>query len=272
MIEIFAGILVLLLSGLFIILGIGGSSILIPIFYSIGISMDQARLAGLATLFVSTGTALVIYLRSSLFKKSDLQEIALILFGMLIAIPFGVWLGNTLDDNILIGLFSLSLFASAFAMAFEKKIVKSERKKGLTFAQEGEIGILAGLEVSIFRIALIRGAVGGGAGLATGMLGIGSGIFIMPSLILTGTEPKRAAILSVACMFVASLFSIVNQLAYYAPSDYSLMLICAFAALIGSYVGATLLATGRVKGEFIKKAFPLVLVALAIKLAFDFFA
>lgn len=259
-------VIVLALSGACILLGIGGSSIFIPIFIQLGIDVYNARLAGLAIVVVSTGVTSYIYIKQKLITRADFSEVAFILLGMLIAIPIGVNLSLILSDKVILGFFSLALFISAFSVLDPKKHLK---KAGL-LADEG-IGFFEGIGSSVIGATALRSFTGGSAGIVNGTLGVGGGIFIVPALILTGSKPRKAAVLSIVCVFIGSLFSIFNHLSLGTP-DYILIITVGAAALIGSYFGSKSFCEGAISNDAIRKAFPILLIAFAIKLAIDYFS
>ena len=249
---------VLLLSGVFVMLGIGGSSIFIPILTSLGISIKEAIMAGLFINIVSTGLATSIFMHKGLFKFEDLKHSSLILLGMVIAIPVGVWVSNLLSPNQLTGLFSAALFILAIVM-----LRGSPKPKEHLSGKPGAKGSM--------QSHAILASIGGLAGLANGILGIGGGVFKVPSLIMHGMPARRAARISIACTFIGSVYSFANHLVYTSP-NFSLLAFVGGAAFIGSFAGSSLTAAGKVPENAIKNFFPLLLVAFAIKLASDFLA
>jgi uncharacterized protein len=259
-------LIVLALSGALVMIGIGGSSVMIPIFMQLGIDAYNARLAGLAIVAVSTGLSSYVYIKQKLIKREDFSEVVFILLGMLIAIPIGVNLSLILSDKIILGSFSLILFISAFSILDPKKHLI---KAGL-LADEG-IGFFEGIGSSVLGATALRSLTGGSAGIVNGTLGIGGGIFMVPALILTGSKPRKAAVLSVVCMALGSLFSFFNHIILGTP-DYTLIGSVAVAAAISSYFGSKCFCDGGVSNSAIRRAFPILLIAFAIKLAIDFFS
>ncbi len=254
---------VLLLSGIFATLGLGGASVYVPIFFWLGIPLEIAIAAGLFINVVSTGISTLNYHAGKLL---DLKAAFWILAGALIGAPIGVWLSTALPQKMIIGLFSFVLLAGALRMAFGN--IKP-RKKGGALA-EGEAGFLEEVGASVFGIAIRRGAAGGATGMVSGTLGIGGGIFLVPFLIESGFSPKKAAVLSTFVVFFASLFGLLGH-ALVANLDYTFLFATGFAAFVGAFFGSKEMAEGRIKDGMIRKAFVILLVIFGLKLAYDFF-
>ncbi|PIT84060.1 hypothetical protein COU37_05380 [Candidatus Micrarchaeota archaeon CG10_big_fil_rev_8_21_14_0_10_45_29] len=255
-------LIVLFFSGFFVVFGIGGASVFVPIFATLGIGIKEAIIAGLFINIVSTGVATIIFAKGGLFKFRDLKDALSILLGMLFAIPAGVFISNMLSSQILVGLFSLSLFACSFFMLKEGEKAKDA---------QGGASKVQNINAGKFSSTLVLALVGIIAGLANGILGIGGGVFIVPALIMNGMFARRAAIISVACTFFGSIFSLSNHLAY-GKANFPLLGAVGAAALIGALAGSHLFSSGKVSSPMITRAFPFLLILLAIKLALDFFA
>lgn len=258
-------IIVLFLSAITIMFGIGGASVAIPVFYFLGMDISQAKLAGLVIVMVSSAAAGCAYLGKKMIAKKDAKNAAAAFFAMLIVTPAGAALASALDERSLIGLFSLALFASAAMVVFGKKISCAG---GRVNADENAVKNLAanfgGKKAFAFQIA---GGIA--AGLANGALGIGGGIFLVPAFVMSGEDCTKAAILSIICMFFASILGFASNAAYIAP-EYSLLVPIAIAATMGAYAGANLVASKRIGSAVLEKYLPIVLVLFAIKLAIDF--
>jgi uncharacterized membrane protein YfcA len=253
-------IIVLFLSAIAIIFGIGGASIAIPIFYFMGMEISQARFAGLVIVMVSSAVAGYAYLGKKMIARKDIEKASIAFIAMMAATPAGALLASALDERSLVGLFSLALFASAAMVVFGKKISCGRADAADEKAAKNSYGIKA----AVFQI-------GGGiaAGLANGALGIGGGVFLVPAFVMAGEECAKAAILSVICMFFASILAFASNAAYIEP-DFSLLVPVAIAAAIGAYFGANLIIRKKVDSKTIEKFLPAVLVLFAIKLAIDF--
>ncbi|VVB98354.1 Sulfite exporter TauE/SafE [uncultured archaeon] len=259
---IIAFIVVLSLSGVFALLGLGGASIYVPIFFWLGIPLEQAIPAGLFLNVVSTGVSSFNY-RGMFNPKAAFW----ILAGVLVGAPIGVWLSGALPQKLIIGLFALVLILAALRMIFGK--IKQAKKDGAI--QEGEAGFVEEIGASVLGISITRGAAGSLTGVISGTLGIGGGVFLVPFLIETGFQPKKAAVLSTFVVFFASLFSLLGHAAM-RSLDYNFLIMTGAAALIGAFFGSRMMAQGKVDDALVKKAFAVILILFGLKLAADFFA
>jgi len=108
--------------------------------------------------------------------------------------------------------------------------------------------------------------IGLGAGILSGVFGIGGGIVIVPSLIyLAKMPPQQAAGTSLAAL-VLPLGAAVGAYTYYKAGHLELMpaLYIALGMVAGAFIGAQV-AT-HVDGQLLKRAFAVLLVVMAIKM------
>jgi len=109
-------------------------------------------------------------------------------------------------------------------------------------------------------------AIGAGVGVISGMLGVGGGSLMMPALILLGHDAKKAAR---AIGFVIPFSSAGAFLTYlsFTQMDWPLLGVVAVAAMIGGYLGATILHRG-LSANHVKKLIAVLLLGLAAKMIF----
>lgn len=112
---------------------------------------------------------------------------------------------------------------------------------------------------------LIGVPVGGVAGFVGGLLGVGGGNIIVPALVATGLEPKRA---SASASFVVIFASLSGFLAHVQVAELStaLLLATGLATAAGAALGAWL-ASEKLRADQLKRIIALVLIAVAIKTA-----
>lgn len=113
-------------------------------------------------------------------------------------------------------------------------------------------------------------AIGAGVGVISGMLGVGGGSLLMPALILLGHDAKKAAR---AIGFVIPFSTAGAFLTYlsFTEMDWTLLGVVAVAAILGGYIGATILHRGLNEAQ-VKKLIAALLLALAVKLLWGFWA
>lgn len=115
------------------------------------------------------------------------------------------------------------------------------------------------------RSQVVRGSlIGGVAGFVGGLLGVGGGSIIVPALVGTGLETKRAA---ATASFVIVFASLTGFLAHVTLSgiDVSLLGATAFASAAGAALGAWLMSE-KLKSGQLKYLIVFVLLGTAVKM------
>ena len=275
-------LIVLVLSVFFAILGLGGASIYVPIFFWLGMPIEQAILTGLLINVFTTAVSSINFHRHGLLTRKDYKAALFIFAGAFLGAPIGVLLAQVLSPRIIIGLFSLVLFIMAVRMRWPPA------RKPKTSLVEGEAGFVEeaggqGLTAAMRRAAVSplasaapaaagrSVALGSGSGVLSGTLGIGGGVFLVPFLIESGMTPKRAAIISHVCTLLASLLGLIGHVLVTGIIDPPLLAAVSAASIIGSFIGSIALSKGHVSSAHIKTAFIVLLFLFSIKLALDFF-
>jgi len=163
--------------------GFGGGSSYIAILAFLGISFLEIKSTALLCNIVVVSSNVILYNQKKLLDlKKNLYLIAL-------SVPLA-FLGGfiKISENFFFVLLGVTLFFAAITMWISKKL--TYRPKFNT--QKNNI---------------INPLIGGGIGLLSGMVGIGGGIFLSPTLHLTNWDiPKKIAATS-------SLFILVNSIA-----------------------------------------------------------
>jgi uncharacterized membrane protein YfcA len=252
-------------------LGLGGASIYVPVFFWLGIPLEQAILAGLFLNVLTTAISSYNFHRHGLLSGREYKAAIFIFAGAFLGAPIGVWLAQVLPPRILIGIFAIVLFAAALRMHWPpaRKPKSEVAESGAGFVEE--VGGQA-LGTAMRRAAVGRSvAMGSGSGVLSGTLGIGGGVFLVPFLIESGMQPKRAAILSHVCTFLASLLGLLGHLAFAGMPNLPFLFGTGAAAAAGSFIGSAFLAKGRVSAGQIRTAFVVLLFLFSIKLGMDFF-
>src|SRR5688500_1798963 len=108
--------------------------------------------------------------------------------------------------------------------------------------------------------------IGLGAGILSGIFGIGGGIVIVPALIfLVKMSPQQAAGTSLAAL-VLPLSAAVGAYTYYKAGHLELMpaLYIALGMAVGAFIGAQVAA--HVDGLILKRAFAVLMVVMAVRM------
>ncbi len=242
-----SALLVFVFSGLLAMAGLGAAFLFVPLFYYMGVPLDEAVPTALLLNVVSLLFATVNYWRGKLINF----RIGLpVLVVAVILSPFGARLTPHVDKKLLLGLFAAFLVFAGFMMLFFRA-----RKRDRKLGRAVEVG--AG------------GAVGGVAGFMGGLLGVGGGNFIVPVLNWLGLDPKVAAG-TTALVVVFSSFSGFMGHATLGGLDPLFIGITAVMAAGGSIVGSQVMKT-KLSSTQLKKVIGVLLWLIAAKMIFDLF-
>lgn len=113
------------------------------------------------------------------------------------------------------------------------------------------------------RVIGLGALIGAVAGYLGGLLGVGGGNFIIPVLVGTGMEPKKAPGTTSFVVLFASLSGFLGHSAF-SHIDWTLLSVAA-ASVIGALLGANLMYT-RLKNSQLKLVIGVVLYIAAAKI------
>lgn len=243
MIFAVAGIVTLLFTTLLTIAGVGAAFILIPVFLALGIEVHTAMATALLLNAVAMSVASVNFIRKNLV----VWKIALPILVVASALsPLGAWVSQGLDRTVLLWLFIGFLVFAALMMLFYKP-------RGREAA--GGIGSVLGVGVG----------VGGLAGFVGGLLGVGGGNVIVPALVVLGVDPKKASATTSFVVIFASLAGFLGHVSL-AGINFALLGWTTVGSAAGAVLGSWLM-TDKLKGQQVKTLIGLVLLAIAVKMA-----
>lgn len=242
-----AGLVGGLLSGFF---GVGGNFILVPLLaLALGLGQREAQGLTLAALLPPLGLPAVWQYRRAgvplLWKL-----VGVIIVGFVVAIPVGSWLAGVLPPKLLRVLFGALLVVVA---------VRAWRAK----ASEADRPYLDEVPPRWVPLGLLAGA---SAGLASGLLGIGGAMVLIP--ILTrglGLGQKQAQLTSLAMLLPPiALPGVVVYAQAQGGLPWEAVVPIALGFLVGAFVGARL--TRRFSAARLSKGFAVLLAAAAVTL------
>jgi len=237
--------LVFALAFLFSMLGLGGALLYVPLFKWFGYDFKSVAIP--TALFLNGLTALSAssyYLRSKMVDvKGALPMIATSFLGA----PLGAWCTHQVPTDVLILLFSVGMIVAGSRMWLTSG--RAESKALAPFRQR----------------VLTTGLAGWFIGFLAGLLGIGGGFLFVPVLLALGYPTKKAAATS---SFIVIFSSFSGFLGHAAEGHYHWPLLagCAVAGVPASQLGA-LVMRHKMKARWIKQIFGVVLIGVAIKLA-----
>ena len=238
-IEVF--FITLLLSTFFALGGMGSAVALVPILNFLGISFNTSKAIGL---FVNTSTTLTATLMNLKRKTLNIKEALPLALSMAFLAPVGAILSKYIPEHIVKILFALFLTFSASMILFGKK----EKKFNKVTIQ--------------FMILL-----GSFVGILSGLLGVGGGAIVVPSLIMMGMDAKKVAVIT---SFVIPFSTFTAFLTYLSITkiDFYLLLIATAAAILGGYIGNHIMHF-KLNQKQIKKIIAIMLYILAIKMIWN---
>ena len=270
--SILIGILIGLVLGL---TGAGGSVFAVPLLILLmALPVSQATGVALAAVSLSAAVGAV-----KGWRQGDVLVVPALLlsFGGMLMAPAGKWLGNQVDESVLLGGFSLLAVMIALRM-WRQAVANPEQARVIRAGKSSETGdarllcplgpdgefhlrprCLAGLTVS-----------GMGVGLLSGFFGVGGGFMIVPLLFfMTGLSYTAAVATSLVVITLVSASGFASYLLLNALPPVSLLLQVALGGVAGMLVGFAI--AKKVAGASLQKLFALALILVVLVTLLRFF-
>ena len=259
-----AGVAIGILSGL---LGIGGGTVMVPIF----------RLAFGMSPVVSTATSLFAIIPTSISgAASHIRHKTCIVslgvaagLGGALTSPLGVWLAQIspawmimVAAALIIGWSAVKMLGKAFKMRSQNRTQQHAASNDDAIDDPTKASAQAGAAVDpaprkLTRKQLLLGAgIGLGAGVASGYVGVGGGFIMVPLMLsLIGIEMRQASGTSLIAVMILAIPGVVEQ------------------ALLGNinYAAGIAIAVGSIPGAVIGARLVRVVPELALRFVFGFF-
>ena len=259
-----AGVAIGILSGL---LGIGGGTVMVPIF----------RLAFGMSPVVSTATSLFAIIPTSISgAASHIRHKTCIVslgvaagLGGALTSPLGVWLAQIspawmimVAAALIIGWSAVKMLGKAFKMRSQNRTQQHAASNDDAIDDPTKASAQAGAAVDpaprkLTRKQLRIGAgIGLGAGVASGYVGVGGGFIMVPLMLsLIGIEMRQASGTSLIAVMILAIPGVVEQ------------------ALLGNinYAAGIAIAVGSIPGAVIGARLVRVVPELALRFVFGFF-
>jgi len=240
---------ILILSFIFSMLGLGGAMLYIPVFNWFGYDFKSVAIpTGLLLNGVTALSAAIYYLRA---KMVDVKGSIPLIVSSFIGAPIGAYFTRFVPTRTLI-----LLFAIAMVFAGGRMLMVSGRPD--------KDAVLALRMRSTFM------ALGGFfIGFVAGLLGVGGGFLFVPMMMAMGYKTKEAAATSAFVVIFSSFSGFAGHLAE-GHYDWPLMIATTVIVIVGSQLGAKAMKE-KMKAKWIKQMFAVVLLGVAVKLVWKLF-
>jgi uncharacterized protein len=215
------------LSGMF---GIGGGVVIVPaLTLLLAFDLKEATGTSLAALLMPVGIfAVLAYHRAGMLKMRIAIPVA---FGLIFGAIVGAKIALSLPVQTLQQLYGIFLLWIGWRFAEPRKLVRHWRAG--TLAQAAVIEAEASASTPILL------GVGLGAGVLSGMFGIGGGVVIVPMLIaLLHFDQKMAVGTSLAALLLPVSAGAVREYYLEGKLDFSVAALVAVGLIFGAFVGA----------------------------------
>jgi uncharacterized protein len=239
---VIAAIIVFSFTAVLTVAGVGAAFGVIPFLYWLGFPLREAMATALLLNCLSMSFASWTFIRNKLvvFRTAIPIVIVASVFS-----PLGAWCTQFVARSILLWLFAGFLVFAGSVMLFYRPTRKDAAR-----SRKQELSI--GLGVGVL------------AGYLGGLLGVGGGNFIVPALIWSGFDSRKAAATSSFIVIFSSLAAFSGHAAL-GHINLPLLSASAVASIAGGLVGAWLLSF-KLNSSQVKKMIGVVLYAIAIKM------
>jgi uncharacterized membrane protein YfcA len=244
--NIITGIIILIASFIFAMLGLGGGMVYVPVLNWAGYDMVNVAIPlGLLLNGLNTLLVLIPFARK---KLVDWKGGGVMAVTALVAAPLGAMTSDKVPVQTLKILFAIMVVAAAARMIWSAK--KAEPVNMLPIGKRSLIGFF----------------VGAFAGFVGGMLGLGGGFIIAPILMMMGYKTKEAA---ATTAFVVTFSSFSGYLGHMVSGETNWLLtgIVVVAVIIGSQLGGRYM-TQKAKSKQVKVFYAVILLVIAAKLIY----
>lgn len=243
--TLIAFFVVLLVSGIFSMFGKGGGSLYTPVLVMLGMAVGPAISTALFLNLVTALVATIVFQRN---KLVDYRFCVVFLPGTIVGSLLGAVLSSMAPKNLLLGIFSVFLYAVGLLMA-----VSAKDKAGLQVKK-----LTAGMIVLVTVFSF-------GVGLLSSLIGVGGGLIIFPFLVLYMKYGAQMA--AGANSLIVTVSSLVGTVGHFALGhvDVRFLVVTTVACVVGSAVGSHV--TVKASPRFVKVAFAGIMWFFATQIA-----
>jgi uncharacterized membrane protein YfcA len=242
---VIAFVTILVISGVFSMFGKGGGSLYTPVLVMLGMAVGPAISTALFLNLVTALTATIVFQRN---KLVDYRFCLVFLPGTIVGSFLGAVLSNMAPKNLLLGIFSVFLYAVGILLFLSGKEKAGQAVKKLT----------AGMIVLITLFSF-------GVGVLSSLIGVGGGLIIFPFLVLYMKYGAQMA--AGANSLIVTVSSLVGTIGHFALGHVDLHFLVAVtvACIFGSAVGSHV--TVKASPGFVRVAFAFIMWFFATQIA-----
>lgn len=262
--PVLVGIGIGILSGM---LGIGGGTVLVPIFrLAFGMSAIMSTATSLFTIIPTSISGAVSHVRA----KTCIVSLGLAAgIGGACTSPFGVWLATMSPGWAIMAVAALIIGYSAISML--RKAIAMKPATAGSADSEGTPSDVSAAPAGEFKPArkhlLIGACIGLVAGLASGYVGVGGGFIMVPLMLsLIGIPMKKASGTSLIAVMILAVPGVIEQ-GLLGNIDYLAGIMVAVGSIPGAVVGAQLVR--KVPERILRFIFGGFLIVAAILLVLN---
>ena len=243
--TLIAFLVVLVISGVFSMFGKGGGSLYTPVLVMLGMAVGPAISTALFLNLVTALVATIVFHRN---KLVDYRFCLVFLPGTIMGSCLGAVLSNLAPKNLLLGLFSVFLYAVGLLMIFSTKEKAGQPVRKLDARM---IALIAGFSF--------------GVGVLSSLIGVGGGLIIFPFLVLYMKYGAQMA--AGANALIVTVSSFVGTIGHFALGHVDVRFLAAVtvACILGSAVGSNV--TVKASPGFVKIAFAGIMWFFATQIA-----
>ncbi|MCA9862354.1 MAG: sulfite exporter TauE/SafE family protein [Thermomicrobiales bacterium] len=247
-------------------LGLGGGVFLVPIL-TLFFGIDPKLAVGASAIVVVTNSVVgsTNHLKS---RFTNLRLAMLLQVSMALGAIAGALYSVGADPRVIYGVFGAVLVYSAVSMVLRRDRAGSAPIADATDALDLGAAFrdpAIGRDVGYIPVRPAAGmGVGAGAGIISGMLGVGGGVVMVPTMTLLMHVPVKAAVGTSS--FMVGITSVATAFVYYSRGkiDPSLVVPAIIGVFLGGQVGSRL--TRRVRAQRLSVIFAVILLYLGVSL------
>ena len=241
------------------LIGAGGGVLAVPLLiFGLNLTVADAGPISLLAVGISAGVGTLIGLKAGIVRYRAALLIAS--SGVLFA-PLGIWLARRMDTRLLSLLFAAVLAWVAYR-TFKEVGRSSDESNSLTVDRPCIRDDMSGRFIWTSKCAGTLSIAGAIAGVLSGLLGVGGGFVTVPAL-QRSTDLMTQSIVATSLAVIA-LVSLTGVAASMSAENFNVNVALPFAigSLVGIGVGSVL--TSRLSPKYLKVAFALICLLVAI--------